>query len=439
MQGSFELARCDGGRPGQCVRQMAAQQPIEWQDDSDAFALLGDTDWKDYTVSSDVYLEQPGTVELIGRAGDQQRPQSHQAGYFLRVGDTGAWSIVKSDTSGQLTTLASGTVRALGTRHWHTLGLSFSGTTITAIIDGRKIGAADDSAYSAGQVGLGVVGYQTDEFDNLRIMPVTHPAPPPATLTAVLPQVVHRGESATLKTTFTVPASGGEVSGLTVRPGAPAGWTVSPTTPAVFSKVAPGKSVTASWTVTAPTTADTPVKASFVPFATYVRGGVSHWTRGAASTTVPIPAPTGSPYLSELTFVSSTNGWGPVERDLSNGEQAAGDGHPITIRGTEYAKGLGVHADSDVAFYLGGKCTRFTATAGLDDEIAPDGSVSFSVVADGKTVTTTPVVTGTSAAVPLDVDVTGADQLDLVVKDGGDGNAHDHSDWADARLTCAAG
>jgi hypothetical protein len=439
MQGSFEIARCDGGRPGRCVRQMAAQQPIEWQDDSDAFALLGDTSWQNYTVSSDIYLGQPGTVELIGRAGEQQRPQSHQAGYFLRVSDTGSWSIVKSNTGGQLTTLAAGTARTLGTRRWHTLGLTFSGTTITAIIDGRRVGAVDDSAYSAGQVGLGVVGYQTDEFDNLRIMPVTHPAAPPATLTTVLPRVIHRGESATMKATFAAPASGGAVSGLTVGPGAPAGWTVKPTTPTVFSKVAPGRSVTASWTVTAPTTLDTPVAASFAPLATYVRGGVPHWTRGTASTTVPIPPPTGSPYLSDLTFGSSTNAWGPVERDMSNGEQAAGDGHPITIRGTRYAKGLGVHADSDVAFYLGGNCSRFTATVGIDDEVAPNGSVTYSVVADGKTLTTTAILTGTSAALPLDVKVTGAKQLDLVVNDGGDGNAHDHSDWADARLTCATG
>jgi O-glycosyl hydrolase len=438
MQGSFELAPCAGHRAGQCVRQMAAQQPIEWQDDSDAFALIGDTDWRNYTVSSDVYLARPGTVEIMGRVGEQQRPQSHQAGYFLRVKDTGDWSIVKSDTSGRLTTLADGTAPALGTGYWHTLGLSFSGTTITAVIDGRKVGAVDDSTYAAGQVGLGVVGYQTDEFDNLRITPVAHPAAPPATLTVQAPDVVQRGQSATLRATFSVPASGGAVSDLTLRPGAPAGWTVDPATPIVIPRVAPGQSVTASWTVTAPTGQDTPVTQSFAPLATYARGGVTHWTRGAADVTVPIPPPTGSPYVSDLTFASSTNGWGPVERDTSNGEQAAGDGLPITIRGTRYAKGVGTNADSDVALYLGGNCTRFTATVGIDDEVAPNGSVTFSVVADGRTLTTTPVLTGTSDPYQLDVDVSGAQQLDLVVGDGGDGNGHDHGDWAGAKLTCAA-
>ncbi|MFJ9564723.1 NPCBM/NEW2 domain-containing protein [Streptomyces fuscichromogenes] len=437
MQGSFETVNCGGGRKGRCVRQMAAQQPIEWQDDSDAFALLGDTDWKNYTVGSDVYLEQPGTVELIGRAGEQQRPQSHQAGYFLRVGDTGTWSVVKSDTNGRLTTLTEGTTRALGTHRWHRLGLSFSGTTITASIDGRPVGAVDDSSYTSGQVGIGVVGYRTEEFDNLTVTPVRHPAIPPATLTADLPSTVHRGESATLRSTFTVPASTATATHLTLRSGAPAGWTVTATTPTTFSKVRPGHSVTASWTVTAPTAADTPVSAAFSPLADYVRGGVQHRTYGTAKTEVPIPPPTGNPYLSDLSFVSSSNGWGPVERDMSNGEQAAGDGEPITIRGTVHDKGLGAHADSDVAFYLGGACTRFTATVGIDDEVAPNGSVTFSVTADGRTLTTTPVLTGASAPVPLDLDVSGAQQLHLVVSDGGDGNAHDHADWSDARLVCA--
>jgi NPCBM/NEW2 domain len=35
------------------------------------------------------------------------------------------------------------------------------------------------------------------------------------------------------------------------------------------------------------------------------------------------------------------------------------------------------------------------------------------------------------------VDVTGADRLDLLVGDGGDGDGNDHGDRADARLTCA--
>ena len=39
-----------------------------------------------------------------------------------------------------------------------------------------------------------------------------------------------------------------------------------------------------------------------------------------------------------------TNGWGPVERDLSNGEKAQGKhGDTITLNGVTFAKGLGGH------------------------------------------------------------------------------------------------
>ncbi len=170
MQGAFQVQPC-AGRTGQCVQQMAPVKPVEWQSDSDAFTLAGDTTWANYTVKSDVNLRQPGTVELFGRANTQSRPQSHQNAYLFRVSDSGAWSIVRSSTSGTNTTLASGTRAALGTNTWHTLAMTLQGSTISVAIDGVTAGSATDSAYQTGQIGLGVVGYQTDQFDNLSVTP----------------------------------------------------------------------------------------------------------------------------------------------------------------------------------------------------------------------------------------------------------------------------
>ncbi|MFI9006137.1 ricin-type beta-trefoil lectin domain protein [Actinosynnema sp. NPDC053489] len=169
MQGAFEVRPCAGGRTGQCLQQVAPTRPIEWQDDSDAFGLVGDTTWNNYTVGVDVNLQQAGTVTLLGRANTQLRPQSHQAAYQLRLSDTGAWSIAKSTTSGTLTTLASGNRGRLGLNTWHNASLSFTGTQITAALDGATLGTVTDGSYAAGQVGLGVVGYQTDLFDNLTV------------------------------------------------------------------------------------------------------------------------------------------------------------------------------------------------------------------------------------------------------------------------------
>ncbi|MFI0724242.1 ricin-type beta-trefoil lectin domain protein, partial [Streptomyces sp. NPDC021224] len=171
MQGAFEAQPCANGRSGQCVQQMAATKPIEWQDDSDAFTLAGDPTWTDYTVSVDVDLRQAGTAEVLGRAGLQNRPQSHQAAYELRADDGGRWSIVRTSAAGTSTTLASGTRAALGTGSWHTLALGFSGDQITASVDGGTLGTVHDSTYAAGQIGFGVAGYQTDQFDNLSVTP----------------------------------------------------------------------------------------------------------------------------------------------------------------------------------------------------------------------------------------------------------------------------
>jgi Ricin-type beta-trefoil lectin domain len=153
------------------VQQMTPVKPIEWQGDSDAYGLLGDTGWSNYTVSSDVYLQQAGTVELYGRANAQSRPQSNQNAYLFRASDSGAWSIDKSDTGGTVTKLASGTAKALGTGSWHTLSMTLQGSTISASIDGTAVGSVSDSSYQTGQVGIGVVGYHTDQFDNLSITP----------------------------------------------------------------------------------------------------------------------------------------------------------------------------------------------------------------------------------------------------------------------------
>jgi hypothetical protein len=43
------------------------------------------------------------------------------------LSNTGAWSIVRNNTSDSLTTLASGTVAAPGTGTWHHLALTCNG------------------------------------------------------------------------------------------------------------------------------------------------------------------------------------------------------------------------------------------------------------------------------------------------------------------------
>ena len=120
-------------------------------------------------MNVDAELAKPGTIELIGRADIQKRPQSHQQGYFLQVADTGVWTLLKSNSDGDRTPLAKGVTVPLGTGRWHRLGLAFSGAQITASVDGHDLASVTDTSYLNGQIGLGTVGYDTDQFDDLSI------------------------------------------------------------------------------------------------------------------------------------------------------------------------------------------------------------------------------------------------------------------------------
>ena len=76
---------------------------------------------------------------------------------------------------------------------------------------------------------------------------------------------------------------------------------------------------------------------------------------------------------------------------------------------------------------------RFHAVVGVDDEATDHGTVRFLVLADGRP----RFDSGTmrkGAAKTVDVDLTGAKTVRLVVEDAGDGIDNDHADWADATM-----
>ena len=99
-------------------------------------------------------------------------------------------------------------------------------------------------------------------------------------------------------------------------------------------------------------------------------------------------------YVSDLPFISATNGWGPVERDRSNGDQGATDGRTLTLNGVTYAKGIGAHAASDVRVAIPAGCTTFNAVIGVDDEAGANGSVTFQVLGDATSLFTSAIKRG---------------------------------------------
>ncbi len=164
--------------------------------------------------------------------------------------------------------------------------------------------------------------------------------------------------------------------------------------------------------------------------------GVGGSNTSSANTAGGMPAGSGSVFLSDTCDIGgSTNAWGPVEQNLSNGEDAERDGGPITIDDVVYDKGLGMHAPAEIGYRLGSACTSFRATVGLDDEIRDAGSVVFEVYGDDMLLYQSSTLTGADGGVPVEVDVSGINELRLVVSDDG-GNGSDHADWAEARVDC---
>jgi hypothetical protein len=134
-------------------------------------------------------------------------------------------------------------------------------------------------------------------------------------------------------------------------------------------------------------------------------------------------------WLSALDLSNARQGFGTPRADKSV------DGHPLSINGEKFEHGFGTHAIGRLIVDLHGSATHFQARVGIDDEIAPHkGSADFTVIADGKPVFTSGIMSRGDAAKPVDVDLTGVKELQLKVGDGGDGFDFDHADWADARI-----
>jgi hypothetical protein len=145
-----------------------------------------------------------------------------------------------------------------------------------------------------------------------------------------------------------------------------------------------------------------------------------------------------SSYLSDRDWMSMTNGWGPVERDHSNGGQAASDGGTLTLNGRTYSKGFGAHAPSDLRFAVHGSCSALTAVVGVDDEKGTEGSVIFQVWTDGIKQFDSGVMTGSMPAANVSVSLLNTKEIALILTDAGDGNWGDHGDWANVQISCGS-
>jgi alpha-galactosidase len=133
--------------------------------------------------------------------------------------------------------------------------------------------------------------------------------------------------------------------------------------------------------------------------------------------------------LEELDISAFTSGWGENRRNLSVTEK------PLSVAGTQYAKGLGSHADSKGHIRLDGKKGRFTAFVGVDDAAGAKASIVFYVFTNKGTAFNSGIMKKGDAAKPIDIDLTGITDLYVVADPTTDGNREDHADWVNAVFT----
>ena len=110
-------------------------------------------------------------------------------------------------------------------------------------------------------------------------------------------------------------------------------------------------------------------------------------------------------------------------------------GDALSIAGSRYPWGIGVHADSELTFALNARYQEFRADVGIDARIGGKGSVRFRVLGDGRELYASPLVRGSDPqARQVRVEVAGVKRLTLKVTHGGDLDLGDVADWGSARV-----
>jgi len=114
---------------------------------------------------------------------------------------------------------------------------------------------------------------------------------------------------------------------------------------------------------------------------------------------------------------------------------AAVTGSPLRLGGTTYAKGIGMHARTEMEFALDGSYSRLHAVVGVDDEAGELGAVVLRVLADGRVVFESEPQHGGDLPLPVSVDIEGATRVTLVAESARPAAlSGQFADWADVRV-----
>jgi galactosylceramidase len=171
ISGVFEVVKRSDGK-GKCLQQTVNRKNIFWPsaepsgDKAYNSTIIGEREWSDYRISTDVFLDEPGTAMIFGRLGGMNRATEPPNGYWLEVSTIGRWNFYEHKTK-----LASGKLR-FPEKTWHKLQVEFTGNTVSASINGTRVCNVNlinkEEGFNHGLVGIGS-GYNRALFDNFAV------------------------------------------------------------------------------------------------------------------------------------------------------------------------------------------------------------------------------------------------------------------------------
>ena len=137
-------------------------------------------------------------------------------------------------------------------------------------------------------------------------------------------------------------------------------------------------------------------------------------------------------FVGNMTFVSTS---GTVVRNRSALPDSFDSSMmPLVVWGVPYTSGLGVQGNSTVQVALNGGYSTLSTVIGLDAQDASGGAVIFTVVADGKTLYTSPTVTLSMGMLNVSVNVAGYNLLSLITTVVSGSGTAVAADWCNAQL-----
>jgi len=108
-------------------------------------------------------------------------------------------------------------------------------------------------------------------------------------------------------------------------------------------------------------------------------------------------------------------------------------GGKLQLGGRPYAKGLALYSRTTIVYRLPDRFRRLKATAGIDDDFRPNGSVRLVIRGDERVLLET-TVTGEALPTPIDVDLTGVRRLTIVADFGAGFGVGNHLLLCEARV-----